>query len=168
MNNIKIFEKSVSPVAEEIRSFERAFLYLVQSDFVFLQQCYKNHIVEVTDKRLFPSLFFLSQGLIHRPDPKSNRLAVLVEFLNLAALIHATVRDVYLGSNNRERNRNVITENRKHVLIGDYLLAKVLNLGVETRWNGVLDIIARTVMTMAEGKLRHALDGGILESGVED
>ena len=48
------------------------------------------------------------------------------------------------------------------------MLANVLKLGVESRWNGLLEILSRTVMAIAEEKLFDVLDGAESGRRVED
>ncbi|MCJ7697093.1 MAG: polyprenyl synthetase family protein, partial [Thermoplasmata archaeon] len=109
-------------------------------------------------KRIRPIIFFLSQGLVGSPSLESIRVAVLLEILHTATLIHDDIVDdssVRRG----KKTPNALWGNKVSVLLGDYLLAKVLLLGVKVQWNGVLEIISNVVMEMGRGELRQVIIG---------
>ena len=152
----RIFDVIIGPITEEIKSFEKIFLYQLQSDSLLLYPYRISQSVEENGRLVCPYLFFLSQGLIHRPNPESGQLAALLELLNWAILIHNKVIDMS-SRTDKDRHRGVIVDNQKLVLIGDYLLTKVLKLGIEAPWSGTLEIISQVVMAMAKAKLKHEL-----------
>jgi octaprenyl-diphosphate synthase len=108
-------------------------------------------------KRLRPIVFFLVQGLFSKPDERSLEIAVLIELLHTATLIHDDVID---GSMERRGSDtlNAVWGDRISVLMGDLLLAKVLQLGVRSPWPGVLETIAPVVHSMVTAELRHEME----------
>ena len=149
-------EKIAGPVSDELDLFEKEYLDHLRSDADFLQPLL-DHVGKGRGKRLRPLVFFLSQGLISRPNRKSTPIAVLLELLHTATLIHDDVVD---GSAERRgrQSMNAIWGNRVSVLLGDYLMAKVLALGVAAPWEGILRIISTAVTDMGRGELRQILE----------
>ncbi len=115
-------------VTKELELFEKEYSLQLSSDSVFLQPLFY-YIKQQRGKRLRPALFFLSQGLIDLPRPATVRVAVLIELLHLATLIHDDVVD-HSSVRRGKKTLNTVWGDRVSVLMGDYLLARVLSLGV--------------------------------------
>ncbi len=156
-----MLEKISNPIRRELELFENEYALQFQSksDSLFPFLCYIN---QEKGKRIRPILFFLSQGLIGSPTLESICVAVLLEILHTATLIHDDIVD---GSFVRrgKKTPNALWGNKVSVLLGDYLLAKVLLLGVKVQWNGVMEIIAKVVMDMGHGELRQVVIGSTSE-----
>ncbi|MBN2028882.1 polyprenyl synthetase family protein [bacterium] len=149
--------KISDPVKVELELFEKEYESQFQpnSDFLIPLLEYVN---QEKGKHIRPTLFFLVQGLIGKPNLKSIRIAVLLEMLHVATLIHDDVVDDSFFRRGR-KTPNALWGNKVAVLLGDYLLAKVLSLGVEAPWKDVLKIISRVVMDMGRGELRQVVIG---------
>ena len=152
-----ILDEISSPITEELQLFEREYHHQLSSDTDFLQPLL-DYIRNSRGKRLRPILFFLSQGLMSRPNAESVKIAVLLELLHTATLIHDDVVD---GSSERRgrKTMNAVWGNHISVLVGDYLLSKVLALGVKSGWEGILEVVSKVVMDMGKGELRQTLEG---------
>jgi len=150
-----MLKEIISSISEEIELFEKAYLFQFQSDRDFLRPLL-NYIGKKRGKRLRPILFFLSQGLVRKPDPNSIPIAVLLELLHTATLVHDDIVD-NAAVRRGEKTVNALWGDRVSVLVGDYLLAKVLALGVQSCWKGVLDVVSRVVMDMGRCELRQSL-----------
>jgi octaprenyl-diphosphate synthase len=76
----------------------------------------------------------------------------LVELLHTATLVHDDVVD---DSNERRGffSINALWKNKIAVLVGDYMLSKILLLSIENKNIRVLEIVARAVREMSEGEL---------------
>ncbi len=149
--------KISDPVRTELELFEKEYECQFQPNSDFLIPLLK-YTHKEKGKRIRPILFFLTQGLIDKPNSESVRIAVLLELLHTATLIHDDVVDHSLMRRGR-KTPNAMWGNKVAVLLGDYLLAKVLALGVQTRWKDVLKIIAQVVMDMGKGELRQVVIG---------
>jgi octaprenyl-diphosphate synthase len=82
-------------------------------------------------------------------------IAVLLELLHAATLVHDDVVDespVRRG----EETPFLKWGSKISVLMGDYLFARVLSMGVSSRWPEVLHVISEMVMKMADCELRQA------------
>jgi len=153
-------------VTKELELFEKEYSLQLNSGSVFLQPLFY-YIKQQRGKRLRPALFFLSQGLIDLPRPATVRVAVLIELLHLATLIHDDVVD-HSSVRRGKKTLNTVWGDRVSVLMGDYLLARVLSLGVETRQSEILEVISRVVLEMGEGELWEVLEGKSIDTTVEE
>ena len=166
LNTKKTLEEIYNTLAKEFASFEKEYFLQFQSDNIFLQPIF-DYVGQEKGKRLRPILFFLSQGLIHRPNRRYVKIAVLIELLHTATLIHDDVVDGSLERRGK-RSLNAVWGDRVSVLLGDYLLARVLSLAVEVERIGVLEIISRVVMEMGRGELRQTVEGMMQRVSVDD
>ncbi len=143
------------PISNELELFEAAYLTELDSEADFLHPL-SQYIGAVKGKRLRPILFFLSQGLIAKPRTESIQIAVLLELLHTATLIHDDIVD---DSSERRGRKSVngVWGNQVSVLFGDYLFAKVLSIGVQSHWREVLKIISNVVLNLGKGELRQAM-----------
>jgi len=110
------------------------------------------HLVEAGGKRLRPMLTLAAARLCDYQGPYHIHLAATVEFIHTATLLHDDVAD---GST-RRRGRptaNLLWDNKSSVLVGDYLFARSFQLMVETGSLRILDILANTSATIAEGEV---------------
>jgi octaprenyl-diphosphate synthase len=153
---IKIgYKEIIKSISKELELFEEEYRQQFRTES-FVIQPLLDYLIVTKGKWFRPILFFLSQGLINRPKPESVRIAVLLELLHAATLIHDDVVD----SSPKRRGRKTLNEkwgDKVSVLTGDFLLAKVLKLGVDSRWPEVLGVISRVVTKMADCELRQVI-----------
>ena len=153
---IKIgYKEIIKLISKELELFEEEYRQQFRTES-FVIQPLLDYLIVTKGKWFRPILFFLSQGLINRPKSESVRIAVLLELLHAATLIHDDVVD----SSPERRGRKTLNEkwgDKVSVLTGDFLLAKVLKLGVESRWPEVLGVISRVVTKMADCELRQVI-----------
>ena len=110
------------------------------------------HLVEAGGKRLRPMLTLAAARLFGYDGPFHVHLAASVEFIHTATLLHDDVVD----ESQRRRGRktaNLLWDNKSSVLVGDYLFARSFQLMVESGSLRVLDILANTSATIAEGEV---------------
>jgi heptaprenyl diphosphate synthase len=109
-------------------------------------------------KRLRPALALLA-GRLGRPEQTAMiDMAVGVELLHTASLVHDDVQD------NSERRRGTATlytkiGNALAVLVGDYLFAQSAQRCVATRDQRVIGLFAQTLASMCEGQIEEASRG---------
>lgn len=144
----------LQPVRSQLSLFESAYA----GQFLDRAIPDREAFFSVQGKRLRPILFFLSQGLVGKPKRSSVPLAVMIELLHDASLIHDDVVD---GSERRRGTPSFFVRNgsRLSVLTGDYLLAKALSMGVSAARQDVFRIVSRTILFMTRGELvQNALE----------
>ena len=143
-------------ISQELDLFEKAYREEFQrGDAVLLPVL--EYVGKEKGKRIRPSLFFLCQGLINKPKLTSIPVAVLLELLHIATLVHDDVVDQSVTRRGKD-TLNALWGDNVSVLLGDYLLAKVLALGVSVPWTSVLSVISKAVMGMGKEELRQVLE----------
>jgi octaprenyl-diphosphate synthase len=109
-------------------------------------------MVKRKGKQLRPILVFLSAKIQGSVTNSTYVGASLVEIMHTATLVHDDVVD------DADQRRgffsiNALWKNKIAVLIGDYLLSKVLLLAVETKEYVLLEYVSGAVKAMSEGEL---------------
>jgi geranylgeranyl pyrophosphate synthase len=112
------------------------------------------HLLDAGGKRIRPALTLLS-GRLYRSDPdKIISMAAAVEMLHTATLVHDDVVD---GSLLRRGSPtlNARWSPGATILTGDYMFARAADLAAQTGNVRVMDVFARTLMTIVSGELRQ-------------
>lgn len=148
MQNLKAIQ---APINSEMKAFEPKFRDFMASKVALLDRI-TYYIVKRKGKQLRPMLVFLSAKLHGTIDESSYRGAALVELMHTATLVHDDVVD---DSNMRRGffSLNALWKNKIAVLVGDYLLSRVLLLSVEHKEHALLELISTAVREMSEGEL---------------
>jgi octaprenyl-diphosphate synthase len=143
--------KIKSPIEQELKDFEPYFKKSLQSDIPLLSTIL-NFIYRSKGKQLRPIFVFLSAKLHGETNEFSQLAACSVELLHTATLVHDDVVD-----ESYERRGtfsvNALWRNKLAVLVGDYILAKGLQLQLEHQKYNFLHLISRAVQDMAEGEI---------------
>lgn len=144
-------KKIQAPIAEEMKAFEPKFREYMASKVALLDRI-TYYIVKRKGKQLRPMLVFLSAKLHGTIGDSSYRGAALVELMHTATLVHDDVVD---DSNMRRGffSLNALWKNKIAVLVGDYLLSRVLLLSVQNKEHQLLELISTAVQEMSEGEL---------------
>lgn len=139
------------PIKADMNTFEAKFKEALASKIPLLDRI-THYIVKRKGKQLRPMLVFLSAKLIGEVSESTYRAASLVELMHTATLVHDDVVD---DANMRRGffSINALWKNKVAVLVGDFLLSKVLLLAVENREHDLLEIVATAVREMSEGEL---------------
>ncbi len=111
-----------------------------------------HYIVKRKGKQIRPMFVFFSASLCGGIREATHRGAALVELLHTATLVHDDVVD-----NSYERRGffsvNALWKNKIAVLVGDFLLAKGMDLSLQHNDFGMLKIVNTAVQNMSEGEL---------------
>ncbi len=144
-------KKIQAPIADEMKAFEPKFRDYMASKVALLDRI-TYYIVKRKGKQLRPMLVFLSAKLHGEIGDSSYRGAALVELMHTATLVHDDVVD---DSNMRRGffSLNALWKNKIAVLVGDYLLSRVLLLSVQNKEHQLLGLISTAVQEMSEGEL---------------
>jgi len=143
------------PVKHELDRFEAKY-----QEELFSESVVRDLFSEIPEahkgKWIRPLFFFLCQGAIGSIRPESTDVAVLIEMLHLASLIHDDVID---GASTRrgQSTLNALWGSKISVLAGDYLMARVLHLAQHASWPEVSERLSETVVRMTHGELNQAL-----------
>lgn len=144
-------DKIKIPIEKELNDFEPYFKKSLQSDIPLLATIL-NFLYRTKGKQLRPMFVFLSAKLHGDTNEFSQLAACSVELLHTATLVHDDVVD-----ESYERRGtfsvNALWRNKLAVLVGDYILAKGLQLQLEHKKYKFLHLISRAVQDMAEGEI---------------
>ena len=140
-----------APIQQELVDFEIHFQNAMHADVALLDKV-TSYIVKRKGKQLRPMFVFLSAQMLGDINPVTFDATTLVELLHTATLVHDDVVD-----DAAERRGffsvNALWKNKIAVLVGDYMLSRILLLSIEKRNMDLLEIVARAVQEMSEGEL---------------
>ncbi|MBC7916064.1 MAG: polyprenyl synthetase family protein [Pyrinomonadaceae bacterium] len=144
-------EEIKKPIEKELDQFEDKFKSSMKSSVPLLDRI-THYIVKRKGKQIRPMFVFFSASLAGGITEATYRGAALVELLHTATLVHDDVVD-----NSYERRGffsvNALWKNKIAVLVGDFLLARGMNLALSNNDFGLLKIVNNAVQQMSEGEL---------------
>lgn len=144
------------PVREECEALEDYFKSYLRTDVPLIDRIFE-HLIDGGGKRFRPLLVLLvSSCAPHRLSEDVFKLAVAVEFIHTATLLHDDVVD---QSDVRRGNRVAyrIWGAEPSVLSGDYLYSRAFNLLVEIGHLEILDALSGATTQMARGEVLQLL-----------
>ncbi len=128
----------------------------LRSDVVLINQL-GQYIVSNGGKRLRPRLVLLAAGAAGYAGRAHIPLAAIIEFIHTATLLHDDVVD---DSEMRrgQQTANALWGNEAAVLVGDFLYSRAFEMMVEIGSMRVMEILAQTTNTIAEGEVMQLLN----------
>ena len=148
MNPLEELQK---PIADVLEEYKQQFEETLRSDNPLLQQAV-NHLLQKKGKLVRPTLVFLSAKLSGTVNQRVYDVALALELLHTASLVHDDVVD----ESERRRGQasvNALMTNQIAVLVGDFLLSRALHHAALTGDTKVVDVIANLGQTLADGEL---------------
>ena len=144
-------DEIMKPVKTELNEFEAHFENALKSNVPLLDKV-THYIVKRKGKQMRPLFVFLSAKMLGEINETTYNAASLVELLHTATIVHDDVVD---DANERRGffSVNALWKNKIAVLVGDYMLSKILLLSLEKENTELLSIVARSVKEMSEGEL---------------
>lgn len=141
----------LAPINSEVAEFEVRFRQSMKSKVPLLDKI-THYIIRRKGKQMRPMFIFLTAKMLGKVSDQTYDAASLVELLHTATLVHDDVVD---DANERRGffSVNALWKNKVAVLVGDYMLSRVLLLSIEKNNLRLLEIIARAVREMSEGEL---------------
>lgn len=138
-------------IADEFHQYESAYESVMRSQNVLLDQVLR-YISVKRGKQLRPTLVLLAAKICRGVCDKSIRAAVALEMLHNATLVHDDVVD---GSPMRHGVPSVHERwsNKVAVLVGDWMLARVIGMIGEIRNAQILSIISAMAQALSSGEL---------------
>ncbi|MBK8347527.1 MAG: polyprenyl synthetase family protein [Saprospiraceae bacterium] len=146
-------DKIKEPVQKELKEFEKRFKESMKSSVPLLDKI-TYYIIQKKGKQVRPILVFLCAKICGEINDSTNIAASLLELSHTASLVHDdVVDDAY------ERRGffsvNALWKNKIAVLVGDFLLAKGLEIALATKNYNHLQTVSNAVKQMSEGELLH-------------
>lgn len=148
---MSVIDQIIAPVQQEMVEFENKFRESMHSDVAMLDKV-THYIIKRKGKQVRPLFVFLTAKMFGNVTQKTYDAATLVELLHTATLVHDDVVD---DANERRGyfSINALWKNKVAVLVGDYMLSKILLLSIDKNNTDMLEIVARSVKEMSEGEL---------------
>jgi octaprenyl-diphosphate synthase len=148
---MSVIDQIIAPVQHEMVEFENKFRESMHSDVAMLDKV-THYIIKRKGKQVRPLFVFLTAKMLGNVTQKTYDAATLVELLHTATLVHDDVVD---DANERRGyfSINALWKNKVAVLVGDYMLSKILLLSIDKKNTDLLEIVARSVKEMSEGEL---------------
>jgi octaprenyl-diphosphate synthase len=140
-----------APIEAELREFEIHFKESMRSEVGLLDKV-TQYIIKRKGKQMRPMFVFLSAKMLGTINETTFDAASLVELLHTATLVHDDVVD---DANERRGffSVNALWKNKIAVLVGDYMLSRILLLTIQKKNTDLLGVIAEAVREMSEGEL---------------
>lgn len=113
-----------------------------------------NYLMEGNGKMLRPRLVFLSASMYPHDSIIVTDIAVAIELVHLASLVHDDVID-QAGLRRGRESLNSRWGNKASILTGDYLFATAFNLVNRHNQRDVLDGLTSTIKTMCAGEIKQ-------------
>jgi len=143
-------------VEADMDAVDRAIHARLRSDVVLINQL-GHYIVDNGGKRLRPRLVLLGAAAAGYEGRDHVTVAAIIEFIHTATLLHDdVVDDSHLRRG--QRTANDIWGNEAAVLVGDFLYSRAFEMMVEVGSMRVMEILARTTNTIAEGEVMQLLN----------
>ena len=141
----------LKPVEAEWKRYDKVFREALASDDK-VQQKVLDYILAQRGKQLRPLVVLLSAQICNPVTDKTHRSAVALELLHNASLVHDDVVD---DSDTRRGQQAVHARwtNKVAVLMGDYILAKVISLVASVRNIRILEIVSDLGKNLSSGEM---------------
>jgi len=141
----------MAPIQSELTAFEAYFKESMRSDVALLDKV-TQYVVKRKGKQMRPMFVFLTAKMLGEINQVTYDATTLVELLHTATLVHDDVVD---DANERRGffSVNALWKNKIAVLVGDYMLSRILLLSIEKENLALLEVVARAVREMSEGEL---------------
>jgi geranylgeranyl pyrophosphate synthase len=143
-----------APVTDDLVKVEQALGAVSQVDFPWLSQLL-NHSLGAGGKRIRPALTFLAGKLYNYRVEYLLHMALSIELMHTATLIH----DDAIDKSDTRRGRTTIFKlwgTEPAVLLGDYLFAKAGVAVADTQSVRCIRLFSQTLMTISRGELNQA------------
>jgi octaprenyl-diphosphate synthase len=154
MNNPQDIRKVIRT---DFQRFEEAFALCLQSEDQLLSQVC-DYVHSKRGKQLRPILVLLSAALCRGVTDKTIQTAVALELMHTASLIHDDVVDDSPMRRGSEAVHTVWT-NKIAILVGDYLLTRVMHILAELRNVTILHIVSDMGAALTAGELLQLHSG---------
>lgn len=151
-------EKIISLSAPDMNRVDTCIQESLKSDVVLINQI-ANYIVASGGKRLRPMLLTLCA---HACDYKGQHhipLAAIIEFIHTATLLHDDVVDES-DLRRGQQSAHAVWGNAASVLVGDFLYSRSFQMMVGLNSMRVMEVLADTTNTIAEGEVQQLLNMG--------
>ncbi len=143
-------------IHEDMQAVDALIRERLHSDVALINQL-GQYIINSGGKRLRPQLALLAAHAGGYAGEHHIQIAAIVEFIHTATLLHDDVVDESTLRRGRE-TANAVWGNEAAVLVGDFLYSRAFEMMVAVGSMRVMEILARTTNTIAEGEVLQLLN----------
>ncbi|MFP3979610.1 octaprenyl diphosphate synthase [Marinobacter sp. KMM 10035] len=143
-------------VADDFSRVNDLIIQRLSSDVPLVEKI-AQHIIESGGKRLRPLLVLLSSRAAGYSKDEHLKLAVVIEFLHTATLLHDDVVD----TSDMRRGRSTANANwgnAPSVLVGDFLYARAFEMMVELTSLPIMEILSHATAVIAQGEVMQLMN----------
>ena len=151
-------EHAQTLVEFDMRAVDTLIGQRLRSEVVLVNQV-AQHIIHSGGKRLRPLMVLLSAHALGYEGSHHRDLAAIVEFIHTATLLHDDVVDAS-DLRRGQPTANAVFGNEASVLVGDFLYSRAFQMMVDVGSMRVMEIMADTTNTIAEGEVLQLLNCG--------
>jgi octaprenyl-diphosphate synthase len=143
-------------IADDMCAVDQLIHQQLHSEVILINQL-GTYIINSGGKRLRPVIVLLAARACGYAEHQHISIAAIIEFIHTATLLHDDVVDASDMRRGRE-TANAIWGNESSVLVGDFLYSRSFQMMVDVGSMRVMDILANTTNTIAEGEVMQLLN----------
>jgi len=151
-------EQLISLSAPDMEQVDICIHDSLKSDVVLINQI-ANYIVSSGGKRLRPMLLTLCAHACDYRGQDHIPLAAIIEFIHTATLLHDDVVDES-DLRRGQQSAHAVWGNAASVLVGDFLYSRSFQMMVGLDSMRIMEVLADTTNTIAEGEVQQLLNMG--------
>lgn len=152
---MKTLDISLDVELDKIDKLKRSIL-ADEANSPFMDQFMK-HVLNSSGKLVRPKLTLLSASLFGKPNRSTYLACILIDVLHQATLLHDDVVD-NATERRGEVSANILFGNKSSVLMGDYLLSKMIAFCSSEKEYELLGILSNTLVDLSKGELLQLSD----------
>lgn len=143
-------------IAQDMAEVDRLIKTRLYSEVVLINQL-SHYIIGNGGKRLRPLLALIGAKAAGYQGSRHIDIAVIVELIHTATLLHDDVVDSSKLRRGRE-TANLVWGNEASVLVGDFLYSRAFQIMVDLQNMRILEILADATNTIAEGEVMQLVN----------
>lgn len=149
-------EQNITEVLEldlqKIDSLKREIFFQDKKETSPLIATFLEFVFNKQGKNLRPKLALLTSKVVGKTNRSTYLSAILIDILHEATLLHDDVVDA-AELRRGATSANVVFGNKATVLMGDYLLSKMIEVCTKQKEFKLLEIISTTLVSLSKGEL---------------
>ena len=149
----------------EIVEIKTLISHYLESDIELIDKVSK-YIIDAPSKKIRPILVAIIGNALNLEKEKSYKLAVIIEFIHTATLLHDDVVDIS-GKRRGKDTVNKLWGNEASVLVGDFLYSRAFQIMVEINDMEIMKILSYATNTIAKGEVLQLMCVDQVETSVD-
>ena len=159
------FASLYAPIDADMRAVDAVVRARLHSEVALVRQV-AEYIIAAGGKRMRPALVLLAAGACGYSGTRHHDLAVVVEFIHTATLLHDDVVDESSLRRGRE-TANAVFGNPASVLVGDFLYSRAFQIMVGAGSMRVMQVLADATNVIAEGEVLQLMNCRNADIGID-